>query len=168
MQTEKTHPGEGKMMLEIERKYLVSSNDFKKMSTSKHFIVQGFLNTDPNRTVRIRLKNDKGILSVKGKTSEDGTTRFEWETEISSDDAKALLLLCEAGIIEKYRYEIPYGDLLFEVDEFLGDNQGLLLAEVELSSADQFVDKPDWLGEEVTGDIRYYNSQLSKNPFSTW
>lgn len=155
-------------MLEIERKYLVLSEDFKKLSTSRHYIMQGFLNSDPERTVRIRVKDDVGMITVKGKTSEDGTTRFEWETELPLDDARALLLLCEAGIIEKYRYEIPYGGLWFEVDEFLGDNQGLLLAEVELSSADQFVDKPDWLGEEVTGDIRYYNSQLGKNPFSAW
>lgn len=155
-------------MIEIERKYLVNSNDFKKQSNSKYLIVQGFLSSHPERTVRIRVKDDKGFLTVKGMTSEDGTTRFEWETELALDEAKALLLLCEEGIIEKYRYEISHGALLFEVDEFLGANQGLVVAEVELSSVDQFVDRPNWLGDEVTGDIRYYNSQLSINPYTNW
>jgi adenylate cyclase len=168
VKTEKTHLGERHKMLEIERKYLVNSEDFKILSRTKHYIKQGFLSTHPERTVRVRVKDRKGMLTVKGSTSKDGTTRFEWEMEIPIDEAKALLKLCEEGIIEKYRYEIPYKNLLFEVDEFLGDNQGLFLAEVELSSADQLVDKPDWLGNEVTGEIRYYNSQLSKIPYSVW
>lgn len=155
-------------MIEIERKYLVNSNDFKKHSNTKYYMVQGFLSSHPKRTVRIRLKEGKGLLTVKGLTSEDGTTRFEWETELPLDEAKSLLSLCEEGIIEKYRYEIRHGALLFEVDEFLGANQGLVIAEVELSSADQFVERPNWLGNEVTGDIRYYNSQLSKHPFNSW
>lgn len=155
-------------MIEIERKYLVNSNDFKKHSTAKYHMVQGFLSSHPERTVRIRVKEEQGLLTVKGLTSEDGTTRFEWETELTLNEAKSLLLMCEEGIIEKYRYEIPHGALLFEVDEFLGANQGLVIAEVELASADQFVDRPNWLGNEVTGDIRYYNSQLSIHPFNTW
>lgn len=155
-------------MVEIERKFLVSSQSYKDVAKSKSYIVQGFLNSDPERTVRIRLKNEKGYLTVKGKSTEDGTSRFEWETEISEDDAKALLQLCEKGVIEKYRYEVLYEGNLFEVDEFLGNNEGLVIAEIELKNAQQKFKSPHWLGKEVTGDIKYYNSQLSKNPFKNW
>ncbi|WP_204344626.1 CYTH domain-containing protein [Psychroserpens algicola] len=155
-------------MIEIERKFLVISEDFKKESHSKTRIIQGFLNTNPERTVRVRLRGDTGFLTVKGKSTDDGLKRFEWEKEISKRDAEALLLLCEKGVIDKVRYDINVGEHTFEVDVFSEDNKGLILAEVELSHQDEMFEKPEWLGIEVTGDKRYYNSTLSKNPFTTW
>ena len=155
-------------MIEIERKFLVTSEIFKKAATSEQLIKQGFLNTDKERTVRVRLYGNKGFLTVKGKSNESGASRFEWEIEILSSEANALLNICEEGTIVKTRYVIPVGKHLFEVDEFHGDNQGLILAEVELNSEEEHFEKPDWLGKEVTGEINYYNSQLSKNPFKTW
>ena len=155
-------------MVEIERKFLVTSEGFKSESHNQFRIIQGFLNTDPHRTVRVRLTDDKGIITVKGLSSNDGLSRFEWEKDISKDDAKALLKICETGVIDKIRYEINIGQHLYEVDVFSEENDGLILAEVELKHEKEIFDKPDWLGEEVTGDIRYYNSQLSKQPFRTW
>lgn len=155
-------------MIEIERKFLVKSEAFKDEAFKVTHIIQGFLNRDPERTVRVRLKNDEGILTVKGLSSDDGLKRFEWEKQISKIDAKALLEFCEKGVIDKLRHEIKVDNHIFEVDEFFGDNQGLIIAEVELNSEDEAFSKPNWLGEEVTGDIRYYNSQLSKAPFKTW
>jgi CYTH domain-containing protein len=155
-------------VIEIERKFLVTSEIFKKAATSEQLIKQGFLNTDKQRTVRVRLYGNKGFLTVKGKSNESGASRFEWEIEILSSEANALLNICEEGTIVKTRYVIPVGKHLFEVDEFHGDNQGLILAEVELNSEEEHFEKPDWLGKEVTGEINYYNSQLSKNPFKTW
>ncbi|MEC8831459.1 MAG: CYTH domain-containing protein [Bacteroidota bacterium] len=154
--------------LEIERKFLVRSEEFKQKATSQTRIVQGFLNTDPERTVRVRIKGDKGFLTVKGASNESGTTRFEWETDISASEATNLIDLCEAGILEKIRFEVPFENHLFEVDEFLGENKGLVLAEVELKHEEERFEKPDWLGEEVTGQVRYYNSQLSIKPFKKW
>lgn len=155
-------------MVEIERKFLVTSKAFQEEATEKTYLVQGFLSTHPNRTVRIRLKGEEGVLTVKGPSSLDGTTRFEWETALSSKEAKALLNLCEPGIIEKTRYEVPKGDFTFEIDVFHGENEGLILAEIELPEKEASFEKPDWLGKEVTGDVRYYNSQLSKHPFKSW
>ncbi len=155
-------------MIEIERKFLVTSEKFKQEATSKERILQGFLNTHPERTVRVRIKGDSGFLTVKGKSNETGTSRFEWEKEIDAADAKAMLELCENDILEKTRYEIPVGKHIFEVDEFHGENDGLIVAELELTSEKQTFEKPDWLGEEVTGDVKYYNSQLSKRPFKSW
>lgn len=155
-------------MLEIERKFLVTSNAFKDQANKTFRIVQGFLNRDPERTVRIRLKNDVGILTVKGLSSKDGLSRFEWEKEISKKEAKALLEFCEKGVIDKLRFEINIGKHIFEVDEFFGDNEGLVIAEIELQTEKETFTKPDWLGEEVTGNIKYYNSQLSKQPYNTW
>ena len=155
-------------MIEIERKFLVSSDAFKNDALHKNHIAQGYLNSAPERTVRVRIKSDTGYLTIKGKSNETGLSRFEWEKEIPLAEAKALLLLCEKGIIEKNRYEVPVGKHLFEVDEFFGENEGLLLAEVELQSESEFFEKPHWLGEEVTQDQRYYNSYLSKNPFTSW
>ena len=129
---------------------------------------KSLLNTDKERTVRVRLKGDKGFITVKGKSNNSGLSRFEWEKEISKTDAESLLKLCEKGIIEKIRYEIKVEQHIFEVDEFSGDNEGLIIAEVELNSEDETFIKPDWLGEEVTGQIKYYNSQLSKLPFNMW
>lgn len=154
--------------LEIERKFLVKSDGFRQKATSQTRIVQGFLNTDPDRTVRVRIKGDKGFLTVKGASNESGTTRFEWETEITASEAANLIDLCEAGILEKIRFELPFGNHLYEVDEFLGENKGLVLAEIELNHEDERFEKPDWLGEEVTGQVQYYNSQLSKKPFKQW
>ncbi len=155
-------------MVEIERKFLVNSNAFKKEAFKSTRIIQGFLNTDKERTVRVRLKGDKGFITVKGKSNNSGLSRFEWEKEISKTDAESLLKLCEKGIIDKIRYEVKVGNHIFEVDEFFGDNEGLIIAEVELNSEDETFKKPDWLGQEVTGQIKYYNSQLSKLPFNTW
>lgn len=154
--------------LEIERKFLVKSDGFRQKATSQTRIVQGFLNTDPDRTVRVRIKGDKGFLTVKGSSNESGTTRFEWETEITASEAANLIDLCEAGILEKTRFELPFGNHLYEVDEFLGENKGLILAEIELNHEDERFEKPDWLGEEVTGQVQYYNSQLSRKPFKQW
>ena len=155
-------------MQEIERKFLVNNLKFKEEAINSFEIAQGFLNTHPERTVRVRIKGNKGFLTVKGKSNESGTSRFEWETEISTTEAKQLLQLCEEGIIEKIRYHIPKGNHLFEVDEFFGDNSGLIIAEVELNHEDEAFEKPSWLGNEVTGQIQYYNSQLSKKPYKNW
>jgi len=155
-------------LIEIERKFLVKSDAFKKEASSQTRIVQGFLNRHPERTVRVRIKADSGYLTIKGKSNESGTSRFEWEKQIGVKEAEALLDLCEKGILEKTRYEIPVGKHVYEVDEFHGENEGLVVAEVELNSEDEVFEKPDWLEKEVTGDIKYYNSQLSKKPYETW
>lgn len=155
-------------LIEIERKFLVGSEDYKDDARSHEAIAQGFLNTDPERTVRVRIAGDFGYLTIKGKSNAKGTSRFEWETEIRVGEAHELLKLCEPGIIEKIRYKVVFGDYLFEVDEYLGDNTGLTVAEIELETEDESFPHPHWLGQEVTGDIRYYNSQLSKNPYSQW
>jgi len=155
-------------MIEIERKFLVTSQQFKTEAIRKTWIKQGFLNTDKARTVRVRLKGEIGFITVKGASTDDGLSRFEWEKEISKTDAEALLKLCEIGIIDKIRYDIEVGKHVFEVDEFFGDNTGLIVAEVELSSTTEAFEKPNWLGKEVTGEARYYNSQLSKKPFKNW
>ncbi len=156
------------MAIEIERKFLVKNNGFKKESVKELRITQGYLSSVPERTVRVRIKGEKGFLTIKGMGNESGATRFEWEKEISVKETKELLKICEPGIIDKTRYNVKHGDHIFEVDEFYGDNEGLTVAEVELSSEDEKYDKPDWLGEEVTGDIKYFNSMLMKNPYSSW
>ena len=155
-------------MIEIERKFLVKFDAYKNETTSKERIVQGFLNTHPERTVRVRVKGDSGYLTIKGKSNVAGTTRFEWEQEIPLVDAERLLELCEKGTIDKIRYNVPCGNHIYEIDEFHGENEGLVLAEIELKSEDEVFEKKDWLGEEVTGEIRYYNSQLSRLPYTTW
>jgi CYTH domain-containing protein len=155
-------------MIEIERKFLVNSNGFKKHALSETRIVQGFLNTQPERTVRVRIKGEAAFLTVKGKSNTSGTSRFEWEKEIEVEDAVLLLDLCEEGSIAKTRYEILSGKHTYEVDEFHDENQGLIVAEIELNNEKEAFEKPDWLGKEVTGDIKYYNSQLSKKPYLTW
>lgn len=155
-------------MTEIERKFLVTSDAYKSVSFKCTRIIQGFLNTHKERTVRVRLKVDKGFITVKGLSTKDGLSRFEWEKEISKAEAEALLKICEPGVIDKTRYEINVGNHIFEVDEFDGDNEGLVIAEVELQEENEIFEKPNWLGEEVTGSIKYYNSQISKHPFKTW
>ena len=156
------------MSLEIERKFLVLNNSYQQTVQRKTRILQGYLNSNPERTVRIRIRDQQGYLTIKGKSSEDGTSRYEWEKLIDLTDAEQLLTLCELGLIDKIRYEVPVGQHTFEVDEFFADNQNLVVAEVELNSADEAFEKPSWLGEEVTGDKRYYNSQLMKHPFKHW
>lgn len=155
-------------MLEIERKFLVTSDDFKAASSHKNQISQGYLNSHPERTVRVRIKGESGFLTIKGKGNETGMTRFEWETEIALEEAKKLITLCENGVIDKIRHEVKMGNHTFEVDEFFGDNKGLIVAEIELKSEDEAFEKPSWLGKEVTNDERYYNAYLSNNPFKNW
>jgi len=156
------------IMIEIERKFLVLNEEFKASAAAKMAIKQGYLNSHPERTVRVRTKGSKAYLTVKGKSNNTGTSRTEWEKEIPVPDAEQLLGLCEAGVIDKIRYEIKAGPHTFEVDEFFGENQGLIMAEIELTHEDETFEKPSWLGHEVTGDIRYYNSYLSNNPYTTW
>jgi CYTH domain-containing protein len=155
-------------MNEIERKFLVTSDAFLLESTASYRIVQGYLNTAPERTVRIRIKGTKGYITIKGKGNASGTTRFEWEKEIALIEAEQLLLLCEEGVIDKIRHEIPLGNHCFEVDVFAGVNEGLIVAEVELQGENESFEKPEWLGEEVTGQVRYYNAYLSATPYKDW
>lgn len=156
------------MTKEIERKFLVTG-DFKKHATKSYKIAQGFLSAVPERTVRIRIRDHQGFITIKGIGNETGTTRLEWEKEIPVNEAESLLLLCETAIIEKIRHIVPASDdLYFEVDEFLGENEGLLIAEIELPNENTEFTKPNWLGEEVTGQQKYYNVSLSKKPFCNW
>lgn len=155
-------------MIEIERKFLVTSDAFKEASSKSIRIKQGYLSIDPLRTVRVRIKGDTGYLTIKGKSSTSGMSRVEVEEEISIEKANVLLSLCLPGSIDKTRYEVTIGAHLWEVDEFYDANEGLLLAEVELTSEDEQVTLPSWVGREVTGDMRYYNSQLLKKPFKDW
>lgn len=156
------------MALEIERKFLVKNNDYKQQAYLTKKIKQGYLNTDKSRTVRVRIQDNKAFLTIKGKSNTTGTTRFEWEKEIDKKEAEQLLLLCEPSIIDKTRFLIKNEHFTFEVDEFKGANDGLVLAEIELNSEQETFLKPNWLGKEVTGDIRYYNSYISKKPFTSW
>ena len=155
-------------MIEIERKYSVKNSTFLANAKESYKITQGYLNSDKNRTVRVRIKGDRGFITVKGISSDDGLSRFEWEKEIAVHEAEALLQLCEDFIIDKTRYLIPFKEVVFEVDVFEGANQGLIIAEVELNSTNQKFDVPDWLGDELTGNERYYNAYLSNYPFTTW
>jgi len=155
-------------MTEIERKFLVRSNDFKKEASRKTLFIQAYLNTHPERTIRIRISDDKAFMTIKGKSSKNGLSRYEWEKEIPLNEAQELLELCEPGKIEKYRYYVNVGDHMYEVDEFLGDNQGLVLAEVELQDEEEDFEKPDWLDKEVTGNLDYYNSNLIAKPYKNW
>lgn len=155
-------------MIEIERKFSVKNTTFLANAKKSYKITQGYLNSDKNRTVRVRIKGDKGFITVKGISSADGLMRFEWEKEIAVTDAEALLLLCEDFIIDKTRYIVLNGDAVFEVDVFEGLNTGLVVAEIELQTTDEHFEKPDWLGDELTGNERFYNAYLSNHPFSTW
>ena len=155
-------------MIEIERKFLVTNQDFITQSNASFRIVQGYLNSNPERTVRVRIKGDKGFITIKGKGNESGLTRFEWEKEIAVSDAEALLQLCEKGVIDKTRYNVQFENHLFEVDVFFGENEGLIVAEIELQSENETFSKPDWLGKEVTSEEKYYNAYLSQHPFKTW
>ncbi len=156
------------MALEIERKFLIKNDDFKKESIKAIRITQRYLCSVPERTVRVRIKGDKGFITIKGIGSDSGASRFEWEKEISVKDAKELFKICEQGTIDKTRYNVKSNKHTFEVDEFHGENSGLIVGEVELSSEDEKFEKPKWLGNEVTGDEKYFNSMLIKYPFSNW
>lgn len=156
------------MLQEIERKFKVKNDAYKAEAVKVVRITQGYLSSVPERTVRIRLKDEEAFITIKGATNDRGTTRFEWEKSISVSEALQLLSLCEKGVIDKRRYIVPVGKYTFEVDEFYGDNEGLVMAEIELPDENATFTKPDWLGEEVTGDGRYYNAMLVKKPFKHW
>ena len=149
------------MALEIERKFLVLNEDYKKEASAAINIRQGYLSRVPERTVRIRIKGEKAFITVKGKSCTSGMARFEWEHEIDICDAEELMKLCEGNIIEKTRYIVPVGKYTFEVDEFHGNLSGKTLAEIELDNADEEFDHPSWLGCEVTGNPAWYNSAMS-------
>jgi adenylate cyclase len=149
-------------MQEIERKFLVRDDSFKLEASRFHHIIQAYLSRDKARTVRVRIKDASGFITIKGNSNASGTTRFEWEKEILLNDAQSLIDIALPGVVEKVRYIIPTeNDLFWEVDEFLGENEGLLLAEIELPSENTTFAKPDWLGDEVTGQPEYYNAALS-------
>ncbi|MGN0196237.1 MAG: CYTH domain-containing protein [Candidatus Cryptobacteroides sp.] len=152
---------------EIEKKFLVAG-EFKSSAKKATRITQGYLSSVPERTVRVRVKGEKGFITVKGIGNDSGASRFEWEKEIPVDEVKELLKICEPGVIDKTRYLVDCGNHTFEVDEFYGDNEGLVVAEVELSDENEEFSRPEWLGEEVTGDKKYYNSMLMKNPYKNW
>jgi CYTH domain-containing protein len=150
-------------VVEIERKFLVSNlEECLQHHTKSITIVQGYLSFDPARTVRIRKTDTKAFLTIKGKSNETGDTRFEWEKEIKENEAIQLFDLCLGQTIRKTRYVVPYQSHIFEIDVFSGNHQGLVIAEIELSSSSEKVDLPKWIGQEVTGDNRYYNSVLAK------
>lgn len=152
---------------EIERKFQVRG-EFKSLAIKQTRITQGYLSSVPERTVRVRIKGEKGFITIKGIGNASGATRYEWEKEIPVEEVKELLNLCEPGVIDKTRFLVKVGEHTFEVDEFYGENLGLTLAELELPTEDTPFDRPSWLGEEVTGDVRYYNSMLMKNPYTHW
>ena len=156
------------MAQEIERKFLVKDDSYKALAYHSSRIAQGYICSMRGRTVRVRIRDDKGYLTIKGPSDASGLGRYEWEKEIPLHEAQELMKLCEPGMIDKTRYLVRSGKHIFEVDEFYGDNEGLAVAEVELSSVDEQFARPAWLGEEVTGDKRYYNSSLACNPFCKW
>jgi len=157
-----------KGLKEIERKFLVRDESFRKEAFKTERIAQGFLSSVPERTVRVRLGGDTGYITVKGLGDASGASRFEWEKEITAEEAGALLELCEPGIIVKTRFFVRSGKHVFEVDVFEGENKGLVVAEIELKEESEPFKRPYWLGEEVTGDVRYYNATLARHPYSKW
>ena len=155
------------MQIETERKFLVLDDGYKAQAVESHRIRQGYIAHDMGRSVRVRILDDKGILTVKGPFIGLGS-RPEWEREISLQEAEDLFLLCKPGSIDKTRWIVPAGERKFEVDEFHGENEGLVMAEIELKNQDEAFERPSWLGDEVTGDKRYYNGYLARNPFKSW
>ena len=155
------------MHFEIERKFLVVG-EFKDQAYDATHICQGYIASGNGRTVRVRIRDDKGYLTIKGPSNREGLSRYEFEQEISLQDARDLMAICEPGIIDKTRYLVKSGKHTFEVDEFYGDNDGLVMAEVELASADEPFEKPAFIADEVTGDRRFYNSSLRQLPFKEW
>lgn len=153
------------MGIEIERKFLVRDRSWKALAPGVLYR-QGYLSRASGRTVRVRLAGDRGYLTIKGKSQ--GFSRAEFEYEVPAEEAKQMLELCDGGLVEKTRHHIPFGGFVWEVDEFLGDNAGLVVAEIELPAEDTAFPLPPWVGEEVTADPRYANSKLSERPYSTW
>ena len=155
------------MATEIERKFLVTG-DFSRHVISAQRIVQGYICSQPGRTVRVRIRGEEGFLTIKGASDEKGLSRYEFEQKIPLADAEELLKLCEPGAIDKMRNLVPAGKHTWEIDVFHGENEGLILAEIELASEDEPFERPDWIGQEVSGDRRYYNSMLTKHPYKQW
>lgn len=153
---------------EIERKFLVRGEDFKQQAVSSSYIKQGYILSGGGRTVRVRIRDEKGFLTIKGPSRNGGLSRYEFEKEITFDEAEHLMALCEPGVVEKRRYIVPFRDHVFEVDEFFGDNDGLVFAEVELNDENESFEKPEFIGTEVTGDRRFYNSHLRRFPYLLW
>lgn len=156
------------MAQEIERKFLVTDDSYRQEAYAQSRIVQGYICSTRGRTVRVRISGGKGYLTIKGASNESGTSRYEWEKEISLQEAEELMRLCEPGVIDKTRYLVKSGKHTFEVDEFYGENEGLVVAEVELENEDETYKTPHFIGKEVTGDVRYYNSSLMKDPYCRW
>ena len=157
------------MGLEIERKFLVEGEVYKDLAFHHSFIQQGYIASGNGRTVRVRIRDDRGYLTIKGPSNQAGLARYEFETEIALSDAQDLMRICEPGVISKTRWLVRMSDgHIFEVDEFFGDNEGLVMAEVELGSEDEAFEKPDFIGQEVTGDRRYYNSHMRIYPYKLW
>ena len=155
------------MNIEIERKFLVCG-EYKSKAYSHINIEQGYFDSAPGRTIRVRIRDDKAYLTIKGPSNQAGLARYEFETEVSLEDGRQLMALCRPGRIDKTRWLIKNGKHTIEVDEFHGDNDGLVMAEIELGSEDEEYEKPDFLGKEVTGDRRYYNSHLMRFPYCLW
>lgn len=156
------------MPKEIERKFLVRDTSFRQEAYQKSHIRQGYICSAHGRTVRVRMRDEKAYLTIKGPSDASGVSRNEWEYEIPLRDAEEMMSLCEPGRIDKERYLVKGGKHIFEVDEFHGENEGLIVAEVELSAPNEPYERPAFLGEEVTGDVKYYNSYLTKNPYRNW
>ena len=154
--------------MEIERKFIVRGNSYRQLAYASDRIKQGYICRGHGRTVRVRLRGGRGYLTIKGPSLDGGLSRYEFEKEITPDEAEQLFRLCEPGIIDKTRFLVKSGQHTFEVDEFYGENEGLVMAEVELSAPDEPYEKPAFIGKEVTGDRRFYNSHLRVNPFSAW
>jgi len=157
-----------KTMQEIERKFLVTDSSYRTQAESSSRIRQGYICSARGRTVRVRIRDEKGYLTIKGPSDEAGLSRYEWERELPLNEAEELFRLCEPGMIDKVRYLVPCGNHVFEVDEFHGENEGLVVAEVELQDVSEPFETPSFLGEEVTGQVKYYNSFLMKEPYSRW
>lgn len=155
-------------MLEIERKFLVTDDSYKAMAFQSDRIAQGYLCREGGNSTRVRVRGEKGYLTIKGPSLDGGLSRYEWEKEIPVNEAWELVRLCHGGIIDKTRHLVKFGNHIFEVDEFHGDNEGLVVAEVELVSTDEEFERPPFLGNEVTGDKRYYNSSLTRFPYAMW
>ena len=156
------------MALEIERKFLVLDDSYKHEAFSSSHIRQGYICSERGRTVRIRIRDERAYITIKGPSLDGGLSRYEFEQQIPLDDAEKLMTLCDPSIIDKTRWLVSSGEHTFEVDEFHGENQGLVVAEVELKSKDETPEIPHFIGKEVTGDRRYYNSQLRRNPYTLW
>jgi CYTH domain-containing protein len=155
------------MATETERKFLVEG-DYRADITESSRIVQGYLSSVAERTVRVRIREKRGYLTIKGAGNDSGLSRYEWEREIPLAEAEELIALCEPGVIDKTRHLVPVGDHVYEVDEFHGDNAGLVVAEIELAGETEAFEKPAWLGREVTGEVAYYNAMLMRHPYATW